>query len=516
MNNAIQESVAPPENIAIRITGLTKKYGDFYAVSSVELTVKQGEIHSLVGQNGAGKSTLLGILSGRVAPTSGIAEIFGEELHYGEPRSSRRLGIATIYQELTIVPNLTAVENVFLGQVITKNGFVSFQTMKERFMELCAVMGVTIPPFKLARELSIADQQILEIMRGLRSNARILILDEPTASLAPPERSSLLKRIKSLREQGITIIYVSHHLEEVMEISDSITVLRNGEKVETQPRAHWTKDSMVSMMMGKDVEDDLIKVISEEEKCGYVIDNEVLRAENITIPGLIENVSLTIKQGEILGIGGLVGSRRTELVRALAGLESDSSGDLWIDGKKVNWPKNPRMAIKYGIALAPEDRKHQGLVLDFSCQDNINMVDFKKVKRFGIYDTKRAAGVAVELGERFGLTRPIQTLCKNLSGGNQQKILLSKVCNANPKVLIVDEPTRGIDIGVKIEVLKILKKLAGEGMAVIIISSELEEIVAVSDRVLVLSKGKKVKELIGKEEVSVSNILYGAFQGGAS
>jgi len=499
---------------AIEITGLMKRYGQFYANYDINLTISAGEIHSLVGQNGAGKSTLLGILSGRVSPTSGTVRIFGEELQYGVPRASARAGIATIYQELTIAPNLTAVENVFLGRLIARSGFVSFRRMKERYGELCRMMGVDIPPTAIAGELSMANQQILEIMRGLNRNARILILDEPTASLDVPERNALLKTLRSLREKGITIVYVSHHLEEVLEISDRITVMRNGEKVATKPREHWTKASMVAAMMGKEMGLDIIQTIADEANYEYEFGDEVLRVENVTIPSVIEDIGLSIRQGEIVGIGGLIGSGRTEFVRAIFGLEPHSSGRMWVEGREVKWPRGPRTAMGYGIALAPEDRKHQGLVLELDCRDNINMVDFGKVSKAGFYNKNAASAIASALADRFGLTRPVDTLARNLSGGNQQKVLLSKVTNLRPKVLIVDEPTRGIDIGAKIEVLKLLRQLASEGMAVIVISSELEEVVAVSHRVLVFSKGRLVKELNRKDEINVANILHHAFQGG--
>jgi ABC-type sugar transport system ATPase subunit len=499
------------DDIAIDTKNLTKLYGEFCAINDLNLTVKKGEIHSVVGQNGAGKSTLLGILSGRVTPSSGNVHLFGEQLHYGDPRYSRKLGLAMIYQELTISPNLSALENVFLGQNISRMGFVSRGEMNRKFEELCHLLNVNISPRKIARDLSVADQQVLEIMRGLSLNAKIIVLDEPTASLAPPERRTLLDTLKSLRDKGITIVYVSHHLEEVIELSDNITVLRNGEKISTLQNRGMTKDSLVAVMLGEEIAKEVsnFSIHTQDERRGVGL--EVLRAENITVPGSIDRVNLHIQSGEIVGIGGLVGSGRSTLARALAGLESKSSGELWIQGKKVKWPRTVRHAIRHGIALAPEDRKHQGLVLGMSCRDNINMVDFRKVKKFGLYRTKTADKIASTLAQRFGLTRPVDTTCGNLSGGNQQKVLLSKVCNLMPKVLIVDEPTRGIDIGVKMEVLKILRKLANEGMSIIVISSELEEVVAVSDRVLVMSKGRLVNELRQKDRISVENILQSAF-----
>lgn len=495
----------------IKISNLTKKYGNFHANKNINLEIYKGEIHSLVGQNGAGKSTILGILSGRIAPTYGSVHIFGKELHYGNPRSSRNLGIATIYQELTIIPNLTALENVFLGQTISRYGFLSREKMYHRYNELSQIMGVEIPPSVIANRLSVADQQILEIMRGIQSNAKILILDEPTASLAPPERSSLLNTIKSLRNKGITIVYVSHHLEEVLEISDTITIFRDGEKVETKPRDYWTKKKLVASMLSQEDVDDYLKYDNDEMRDCKKIGKEMIRCENVTVPGVIESINLHAFSGEIVGIGGLVGSGRSTFVRALAGLEPTSTGELVIEGKKVKWPVSPRMSMKYGIAFAPEDRKSQGLVLGLSAQDNINMVAFQRVSKWGFYSNKIAQRIAQEFSEQFGLTRSLKVACRNLSGGNQQKVLLSKVCNLNPNILIVDEPTRGIDIGVKKDVIKILKELASKGICIIIISSELEEVVSLSDRVIVFSKGRLVRELKDKEEISVSNILNSTF-----
>ncbi|WP_281974656.1 sugar ABC transporter ATP-binding protein [Halobacillus litoralis] len=496
---------------AIKIKGLTKKYGKFNAITNIDVSIDPGEIHSLVGQNGAGKSTLLGVLSGRIAPTHGKIEVFDEELKYGQPLSSRKQGIATIYQELTTISTLSALENVFLGQSFSNKGFTDFKEMKKRYYELCDLMKVQVNPSSMVKELSIADQQILEIMRGLAFNSRILILDEPTASLAPPERKMLLDILKSLREKGLTIIYVSHHLDEVLEISDNVTILRNGKKVQTESIDFWDKDKLVSSMMGEDIGSDIVSLFKNTPFRTAAEQKEVLKAEGIQLPGKIKDGYLSIKSGEILGIGGLVGSGRTELVSTIAGLEPSSTGELWIEGKKVKWPKSVPASLKKGIILAPEDRKEQGLILGLSSMENINIINLKKVNKFSFYDRRASKSIAETLANKFSLTRPLTEPSQNLSGGNQQKVLLSKVCNADPKVLIVDEPTRGIDLGVKIEVLKLLKELASEGMAIIVISSELEEVVAVSDRVMVLSKGTVTKELVGEDEITEENILKHAF-----
>lgn len=513
LNNFVMKPRTKQSDLSIKVNNISKKYGNFYANYNIDLDIVKGEIHSLVGQNGAGKSTLLGVLSGRIAPSSGTVHVFNQELNYGDPRSSKKLGIATIYQELTIIPELNALENVFLGQTISKYGFISKSEMLKEYKRLSVVMEINIPPFVSASNLSIADQQILEIMRGLQLNAKVLILDEPTASLAPPERKSLLKIVKSLSSKGITVLYVSHHLDEVLEISDRITLLRDGQIIKTEMNKYWTKEKLVANMMGKKLKKTLENNQEESIKSMLHDSEEILKCINLTVPGVLTSINFSAFSGEILGIGGLVGSGRSTLVRSIAGLENESNGEMYIENKKVRWPKSPRTSMKYGIAFAPEDRKDQGLVLGLTVQENINMVKFKNISKFGFYKSKSANQIATHYSDQFGLTKSIKTECRKLSGGNQQKVLLSKVCNLEPKILIVDEPTRGIDVSVKSDVINILKDLASKGMCIVIISSELEEIVEVSDRILVLSKGKIVNELTGGK-ISVSNILNSTFQGG--
>ena len=407
---------------------------------------------------------------------------------------------------------LDAVENVFLGQMPSRWGVAGRRQMCARFRELCDMMEVEIEPDVLARRLPVAKQQVLEIMRGLQVNSRILLLDEPTASLGVAEREALYKVVEKLRQRGITILYVSHNLDEVLRLCDTITVLRNGRKIASKPKGDWSKSALVRAMLGSEAAetlDDLQKHDHDEVKTGL---RECLRAEGVRVPGVIDSVDLTIGAGEILGIGGLVGSGRTELLRALAGLDPSSKGRLWIDGKSVPWPRRPREAIRRGIVLAPEDRKGEGLVLSLTAADNINMSDFSNVARGPIIDGSRELRHAGDTGERFGFDRNnIKTLCRRLSGGNQQKVLLAKAFNCIPKVLLVDEPTRGIDVGAKGEVLATLRDLAAGGTAVVLVSSELEEVAAASDRILVLSKGRFVKELLGRK-VTVANILHEIFE----
>ncbi|QLQ09738.1 MAG: sugar ABC transporter ATP-binding protein [Nocardioidaceae bacterium] len=512
----------PSEEIAARLSGITKSFGATHALRGIDLDIPAGEIHALVGENGAGKSTALGILAGRIGPTSGRVDVFGEELRYGDPRASHRAGIVAIYQELTIIPALGAEANVFLGQSLSSYGFLRNSAMRRRYLELCAEAGVTgQPPGIPAAAMSVAEQQMLEILRGIASQARILLFDEPTASLGEAERDALFALMRDLRSRGITVVLVSHNLDEVMAIADRITVFRDGALVRSGPTGSWSKQSLVTSMLG-DVADDrmLAEMLDSEQQAARPQrehGEELLRATDVTLPGVIEDIELSVRAGEVLGIAGLVGSGRSTLLRALAGLEPKSSGRLWVRGKEVPWPKTVRQAHKVGIALLPEDRKSQGLVLGLSAMENVVMSDLPSVARAGMVTPKAmhaaAAAVAPDFG--FAVSR-LRTHAGQLSGGNQQKLLLARWKHSPPLVLLADEPTRGIDIGAKDEITKALEAMVAEGLGVILVSSELAEVASISDRVLVLAGGHPAGELDSlKGEITVSEILHEAFAVGA-
>jgi ABC-type sugar transport system ATPase subunit len=505
---AVDHAAAPATDAAIDVRDLEKRFGGTLALKGVSMRVERGTIHALVGENGAGKSTLLGVIAGRVSPTAGAVDMFGEPHVFGQPRHARRLGIAAIYQELTIVPKLSARANVFLGQPFSKAGLLSERAMDRRYRELCKLLDVTIAGDTLAGSLSVADQQMLEIMRGVQSDARLILFDEPTTALAPPERDALFRVMRDLRAASTTMVIVSHNLDEVLQIADAITVFRDGKAIETSPRERWTKADLVRAMIGRELKDAARHARRTPE--GNTL---LLSARGISLPGAIADVSLDLKQGEILGVGGLVGSGRTSLLRCLAGLEPRSKGTLRIGGQEVRWPHRPSEALRAGIALVPEDRKTQGLILGMSAMENIALTRFRKVANMGLISQSSMRAATEQVVGKFGFSKSrLDTMVRNLSGGNQQKVLLSKWNYRTPKVLLVDEPTRGIDVGAKEEILNTLRRLAEEGLSIIVVSSELEEVVAISDRVIVMSEGRLVAELDGDTHaIDVNQILNAAF-----
>jgi ABC-type sugar transport system ATPase subunit len=505
---------------AARFTGVAKSFGNTRALQEIDLEIAPGTIHALIGENGAGKSTALGILAGRIGPSEGTVEVFGEELPYGDPRGCRRTGVVAIYQELTIVPALSPEANVYLAGPLARGGILAQDAMRKGYEELCARIGVPVAPRGvLAGQLSVADQQLLEIARALVAEARILLFDEPTSSLAISEREALLSLMRQLREEGVTIVFVSHNLDEVLEVSDSVTVFRDGRHVRTAPVAEWDKRRMVQTMLGDKADSRVASELLEEAPAAAPRrrkrgDAVVLRATGVTVPDAIEDVEVEIHRGEIFGVGGLVGSGRSTLLRALAGAEPQASGRLWIDGEEVRWPRNVRRSRSYGIALLPEDRKGQGLVLGMSARDNVILSDLGAVSSSGILRRGLAARRAREMAEPVGVdvTR-LPEAARNLSGGNQQKLLFARWRHRPPKILLADEPTRGIDIGAKEEIMRVLEGMAEDGLAIVMVSSELEEVVAISDRVLVLAEGRPVGLLDSEHgEIVPSDILKTAFE----
>ncbi|MEZ5101824.1 MAG: sugar ABC transporter ATP-binding protein [Thermoleophilia bacterium] len=489
---------------ALRLRGIGKEYPGVVALGGVDLDIAVGEVHGLVGENGAGKSTLLKILTGAHTPTAGTIELFGEPVELSDPATARKLGVTAVYQELTVIGTLSAAANVFLGQERHRGPLQDRAAERGRFLELCRMMDVELSPSARAGSLSIADQQTLEIMRGIESAARVLVLDEPTASLALHEREALYKVVASLRAHGVTIVLISHDLDEVLAMCDTVTVLREGRKVATEPSASWTKQTLIAAMLGEDV--------SLQASHRRTAGDELLHAEVIDVPGVLADVSLTVRAGEILGIAGLVGSGRTELLRALAGLDPASTGRLRIAGEDVSWPRSPRAALRLGIALAPEDRKHQGLVLGMPAYDNVNLTSLGKVAVSSVLLRRREVERAHALGERVRLQRGAERrTTRLLSGGNQQKVVLAKWIDRDVRVLLVDEPTRGIDIGAKAEVFALLDSLASQGMGIVMVSSELEEVVAHSDRVIALGGGRVIGEYEGAR-LTQASLMASLFQ----
>lgn len=489
---------------AIVCAGVSKKYSGKYAVHRADLYVEAGTVHALVGENGAGKSTLLGMISGRVAHDEGVISVFGDELRASSPRDTRHHGLVVVYQELTMIPALSAVQNVFLGQSRSRLGVQSDREMRQRYLELCEEFDVWIDPDVPVRELSISQQQIVEIMRGVQANGRILMLDEPSAALAESEREVLYRILNRLRENGTTIVFVSHNLNEVLALSDHITVLRDGEIVTSGSRAGWDKETIVRAMVGKDA-----AIVRREER--HELGDVAVEISDVNLKGALHGIHITARQGEIIGLWGLVGSGRTTFFRSLFGLIPRSSGRIAIDGRPVPWPRSVRHAIGAGIVMVPESRR-AALVMGMDSVANYWLGRRPPVPFFS--SPRRERPAVSEDGEFFGFNaKRMADPVSNLSGGNQQKVLLAKWAGRRPRLLLVDEPTRGIDVGAKVEVLESLTRLAAEGASVIVTSSELEEVLAVCDRLLVFAHGRVVHEFdTAASEYSVEQIVKFGFE----
>jgi rhamnose transport system ATP-binding protein len=497
---------------AIRCVGLGKHYGATHALADVDLDVAPGTIHALVGENGAGKSTCLGIIGGRVSPTSGAVSIFGKNLAHGDPRASRKAGIAVIYQELTISPHLSTQANVFLGNELRTHGLRRDYAMRAAFLGLCDQMGVKLPPDVAAGSLSVADQQLLEIQRALIADPRIILFDEPTASLAQHERDVLFRVMRDLRARHVTLALVSHNLDEVLAISDAVTVFRNGRKAASAPASSWTKPALVTEMIGHAVTD---RPSATSSAPAYTDDSlPLISVRNLVVPGVLGPVDFEVRGGEILGVGGVVGSGRTTLLSALAGLVPKASGELEIDGIPQRWPTTVRHARAMGIALVPEDRQLAGLFTALSGTDNVTISNYTPLARSGVLVLRRMTRAARAATSPVGFEqRKLPEPASGLSGGNQQKLLLARWQHSPPRLLLCDEPTRGIDIGAKGEVMNSLRSLAEGGMAVVLVSSELEEIETNAHRAVVLAEGRQVGEVSrASGTLTAKNILSLAFR----
>jgi rhamnose transport system ATP-binding protein len=486
--------------VALRAQGIHHAFPGVRALHDVDFDLRVGEVHGLVGSNGAGKSTLVKIIAGAYDPDAGRVEAFGVEIRHGDPRARRRAGIAAIYQEPMIAPELSAAANVFLGRPRRRGPLVSRSDTLRAFRQLTSQLGLTIDPDVRAGSLSVANQRMLEIMRALAADHRILIMDEPTASLGPTERERLYDAIRGLREAGVATICVSHNLDEVLALCDRVSVMRDGELVATEPVGRLTKDGLVTAMLGH--------VLSKPlPRRRTIVDEEVLRVEGLGVPGVLEDISFTLRRGEILGLGGLVGSGRTELLRALAGADSGGDGRLFVGGRRRPWPRTVGRALALGIALAPEERKSQGLVLSLSAAANVSLTDMHSVASGPVLRERLRLRRAGEILRPLGVDASrLREPAGSFSGGNQQKLVVGKWLHRRPDVLLMDEFLRGIDVGAKAELLAVIGRLAAEGMSFIVVSSELEELVEAADRVLVLARGRLIGEL-GRADASVERIL---------
>jgi rhamnose transport system ATP-binding protein len=450
-------------------------------------------VHALVGENGAGKSTLVKILTGVVHPDEGELEIDGEPQRVGDPQTAHRLGIVAMFQEPTVFPDLTVAENVFAGRHRrTRLRSVSWGAMRSEAARILEELGADFPPDAPVRGLGVADRQLLEIAKALSSSARLLIMDEPTAALSPHEVENLFATVRRLRERGVAIVFISHRLEEVTAIADTVTVLRDGRHIATKPAAELTHGEIVRLMVGRSLDALFPK---EEAEIGDI----VLRASKLTRRGVFSNISFVLRRGEIVGLAGFVGSGRTEVARTLFGIDSLDGGELWIDGRPFK-PRSPRAALRRGLAYLPEDRLQQGLIQPMSISRNISMAILPRLTPAGVLRPRAERRLARRFMDQLRIrATSVAQIVRSLSGGNQQKVVLAKWLSAEPRILVLDEPTHGVDVGTKADVHRTISHLASEGLTILMISSELPEILGMSDRVLVMREGRLVAELSRKD-----------------
>jgi D-xylose transport system ATP-binding protein len=472
---------------------ITKDFPGVRALEGVTFSVRPGEIHALVGENGAGKSTLIKILAG-VHPHGsygGEVRLEGIPVRFRTVRDAESSGIAVIYQELTLVKHMTVAENILLGDEPLHMGMLDHHRMVGESEELMQQLGVEIDVLSEVINLGVGMQQLVEIAKAIRKQGRVLVLDEPTAALAEHEVATLMQIVRRLRDQGTGVIYISHKLDEVLELADRISVLRDGQTVGSDATADWTRESLVGAMVGREMDEMFPKV--EHQRGDVALEVQGLSLEDPKVPGrmLVDDVSFQVHHGEILGIAGLVGSGRTELLCAVFGsMPGRRRGRVLVEGEEVSI-LGPADAIKAGLALVPEDRKEHGLGLIFSVLENLTMVHLDEFCRFGVVDAQREFVGARETAAALKVKTPSLDVAVNtLSGGNQQKVVLGKWLIQPPKILFMDEPTRGIDVGAKAEIHRLIGELTGRGMAVVIVSSELPEVLGVSDRILVLREGR--------------------------
>jgi len=500
----------------LRMAGISKRFPGVQALDNVDFEVAPGEIHALLGENGAGKSTLLKILAGAQQQDSGTITFEGRPAVLQNPHDAQRLGIVTIYQEFTLAPNMTIAENVFIGREPGRRPFVNWRQMAADTKVLTDRIGLTVNPKRLVRDLSVAEQQMVEIARALSMQSRLIVMDEPTSALSAAEVGKLFKIVRDLKAQGLSIVFVTHRLEEVIELCDRYTVLRDGRHVGTGAVADTNIDGIIRMMVGRQV--NALFAHRTDSDAGEV----ALAAEGISRQGntqdqnatVLDNVSLNVRHGEILGLAGLVGAGRTELARVIFGADPFDSGRIVIDGKPVTI-RSPQDAIRHGIGLVPEDRKQQALFLSLAIRTNLSIAALGNIGMMRVFVDERAERRLVDEYKRslnIRMATPDQ-LVANLSGGNQQKVVLARWLALRPKILIVDEPTRGIDVGAKVEVHNLLFGMARAGIAIIAISSELPEVLTISDRIVTMREGRVTGEINRAEanqEILMSMMTLGA------
>lgn len=476
---------APP---ILEMRDISKRFPGVQALNRVSFDVRPGEVHALIGENGAGKSTLMKILAGLYSADEGQILLRGEPVHFASPYDAWIRGISTIHQELMLVPQLTVAENIFLGKVPeTRLRFIDRRRMFSEAEALLARMEINVDPRILVGDLPVALQQMVEIAKALSFDADLIVMDEPTSALSYHEIEVLFDRIERLRAEGRSVVFISHKLDEVFRLSDRVTVLRDGEHIGTEVTSNLTNSQLIHMMVGRDIESLFTKTPTE-------IGDPVLQVESLTIEGQFYEIGFTLHSGEILGIAGLIGAGRTDLVRAIFGAERAEEGAIRLGGKALA-SGAPRQAIRAGIALVPENRKEQALFLQMDIRENIVITSTPQLASYGLLSLQKEREISSRFVDRLTIRTPsLRQDVVNLSGGNQQKVIIARWLATKPSILIVDEPTRGIDVGAKAEIHALLSELAADGVGIILVSSEMEEVIAISDRILVMRDGRIVTE----------------------
>ncbi len=479
------------EQVVLEARGITKTFAGVAAVDKLDLSITSGEVHCLVGENGAGKSTVIRMISGQYAPDEGELRMFGQPVHFRRPLAARDAGISVIHQELQLVPRMTIAENIVLGRWPRRAGQIDFDRATTIAREILPTVGLNLPVDTLIETLSIGQQQLVEIARALAFRPRLLILDEPTASLSNAEAERLLALVSELRGRGLGILYVSHRLEEVFRLGDFITVVRDGKRVGAKPASELSQKEVVALMVG----DHRSMLVDKDRHAGETI----LRTRGLTRAGVFENISIEVRRGEVVGLAGLVGAGRSDVARCLFGVETPHSGSIEVDGSEVSIV-SPRAAIKLGFALVPEDRKTQGLILVGSVIDNFTLSILDRISHAGWVSAKAEGDFVARFIKKLRVRAPsLHHPVEILSGGNQQKVVLARWLATEPRLMILDEPTRGIDVGAKAEIHRVIEDLVRAGLGILLISSELPELMAMSDRIYVMRAGRIVAELAGPE-----------------
>lgn len=478
-------------NYILTLKNITKEFPGVKALDDVTINIERGTIHGLVGENGAGKSTLIKVLAGIYQTNKGEIILDGKPCRFNSPIEARRAGISVVHQEIKLAEPLSVAENMFLGNVQLKNGLVDWKGMRRRAREIVEDLGMDIDINAQVSSLTVAKKQIVEIMHAINNNSRILIMDEPSAVLTDRELEVMFRIVKQLRDKGITIIYISHRLDEIFGLCSNVSVLRDSRHIDTIPVASVDRQGLINMMVGREMGQEYPKEVGN-------VGGTILEVKNLS-RGILRDISFEVKSGEVFGISGLVGAGRTELARAILGIDKPESGEVYVRGKKVHY-RTFADAIRDGLGLIPEDRKLQGLVQIMSVKRNTTLVNMKRVLHAGVISSSLEEKLSKEYADKLHVVTPsMETEVQYLSGGNQQKVVIAKWLFQNSEILFLDEPTRGIDVGAKAEIYRLINRMAKEGKTIIMISSEMPELLGMCDRIMVMHEGHKMGELNAAE-----------------